>query len=106
MSIKMESTKAADLVIRELSDEKRRVLWGELPPTKRPSPLQLLCGKSGVFELIADFAGFLRGKHMVSTLKGIIGPLERALGRARVMLDPDDHDNDVQILYIGQEEDS
>ena len=64
------------------------------------SPLQMLCGESGIFELIADFAGFIRGKHIISTLGGIIDPLERALGRAQLMQDPDDPTNDVQILYI------
>ena len=104
LSEMMKSAEAADFLINDLSDEKRRVLWKKLPPSRRASPLQSLCGKSGIFELIADFAGFLRGKHIMSTLNGIVGPLEKALGRAQLMDDTDDEDNTVQISYIVQGE--
>ena len=74
----MKSSEAADFMINELSAEKCKVLWEKL----LSSPLQMLGGTTGIFELIADFAGIIRGKHMVSTLQGILGPLEKALGRA------------------------
>ena len=73
------SSVAADFLINKLSDEDCRVLWEKLVV----SPLQMLGGTTGIFELIADFAGFiLLGNHMASTLQGIIGPLERALDEA------------------------
>ena len=70
-------------------------LGENLPPSQRASPLQILCGKAGVFELIAAFAGFTRGVHMVSIMRGMIGPFERAPGRAESMEDPDSPDDDI-----------
>ena len=75
----MKSEKAVDFLMNELlSAEECRLLWEK----RMSSPLQMLGGTTGIFELIADFAGIIRGKHMVSTLQGILGPLEKALGRA------------------------
>ena len=100
----LKSNEAADFLMNELlSAEKCRELWKKLPFSKRSSPLQILCGKAGVFELIADFSGFIRSTNMVSTLQGIIGPLERALHRAKVMTDPDDDYGD-EISYIEEAE--
>ena len=73
------SSEAADFLINKLSEEDCRVLWEKL----LVSPLQMLGGTTGIFDLIADFAGFiLLGNHMASTLQGIIGPLEYAINDA------------------------
>ena len=98
LSERIKSIAAADFMISELSADKCKELWGKLPFSFRSSPLQMLCGESGIFETIADFAGFLRGTQITDTLRGIIGPLEKVLRRAE-QSSPHGHDDNDGIVF-------
>lgn len=86
----MNSAGIAPFFFSRLSSEDRRVLWKMLPSQQRNSPLQMLSGTPGALELVAEFAGFVRGKYLMKILRAMENSLQRALRRARTMYDPDD----------------
>jgi len=86
-----------------LSGEERQTLWEKLPPFHRLSPLQAFGGKPEILEIIADFAGFVRGKYLTCILKGMVHSLEKAMIRSRIQKEYDnpDSDADSDVSFIG-----
>ena len=98
----LKSEEAAKYTVGRFSPEERLEFWKKLP-FNRSSPLQALAGQPGILEVIADFAGFVRGKHMLRILQSMVRPLESAIAKSRVIMEYDDVDSDDDGTVAGSE---
>ena len=78
MAERLRSQDAAETFIRNAPEEQCRLAWEKISQARVSSPIVWLGGTTGILELIADYAGVVRGRDL-RILRSLIGPLTKYL---------------------------
>ena len=75
---RLQSQNTAEIFIRNAPEEQCRLAWEKIFPARSCSPIGRLGGTTGILELIADYAGVVRGRDL-RILRSLVGPLSKYL---------------------------
>ena len=78
MAERLQSQNTVDVFIRNAPEEQCRLVWKKISQARSCSPVACLGGTTGILELIADFAGVVRGRDL-RILRSLVGPLTKYL---------------------------